>query len=310
VTILYRDPMFQRHLTGRHPESPARLAAIDRRLEDRGLIAKCTAGAIREATREELVRLHDAGYVDEVQDYSTQGGGRIEADTVVCPESFDIACHAAGTAIAAVDAVLNGTDTTALILARPPGHHALPDSAMGFCLFNNVALAAEHALRTHDLERVMIVDWDVHHGNGTQDVFYRREDVTFFSAHRSPFYPGTGAVDETGSGRGVGHTFNLPLAFGVTRREYLARFERVLRDAAAVCRPQLVLISAGFDAHRRDPIGSLGLESEDFGALTTMLQSVAKDYCGGRLVSLLEGGYDVDALADSMALHLETLLTK
>ncbi len=310
MTILFRDPLFQRHITGRHPESPARLAAIDRRLEERGLIAQCTTGAIRPATREELIRLHGGDYVDQVRAYAAQGGGRIEADTVVCPESFDIAAHATGTALAAVDAVLNGTDSTALVLARPPGHHALPDSAMGFCLFNNVALAAEHALRTHDLERVLIVDWDVHHGNGTQDVFYDREDVTFFSAHRSPFYPGTGASDETGRGRGLGTTFNLPLAFGVARREYLTRFERMLHDAATKCRPQLVLISAGFDAHRLDPIGSLGLETEDFARLTTMLQGVANDYCGGRIVSLLEGGYNTEALADSVAVHLETLLTK
>ncbi|HET6425040.1 MAG TPA: histone deacetylase, partial [Planctomycetaceae bacterium] len=263
---------------------------------------------IRKATREELARLHGGAYVDEVRELATGGGGRIENDTVVSPESFDIACHAAGTAMAAVDAVLTGTDSTALVLARPPGHHALPNSAMGFCLFNNVALAAEHALRVHDLDRVLIVDWDVHHGNGTQDVFYHREDVTFFSAHRSPFYPGTGSVDETGSGRGLGHTFNLPVRFGITRREYLARFEQSLRDAAAKCSPQLVLISAGFDAHQRDPIGSLGLDTEDFGTLTTLLQSIANEYCGGRLVSLLEGGYDVEALADSVALHLETLL--
>lgn len=308
MTILFRDPMFQRHLTGRHPESPARLAAIDRRLTERGLLEKCTAGTIRRATREELVRLQDGDYVDRVREFATMGGGRIEADTVVCPESFDIACHAAGTALAAVDAVLTGTDTSALVLARPPGHHALPVSAMGFCLFNNVALAAEHALRTHDLDRVLIVDWDVHHGNGTQDVFYDREDVTFFSAHRSPFYPGTGATNETGTGRGLGHTFNLPLGFGISRKDYLTRFERMLRDAAARCSPQLILISAGFDAHQRDPIGSLGLETEDYGTLTKLLQSVAQDHCGGRLVSLLEGGYDVDALADSVALHLETLL--
>lgn len=308
MTILFRDPRFQKHLTGRHPESPARLAAIDRRLDERGLIARCQRGMIRPATREEIVRLHGGDYFDQLSNFARNGGGRIEADTVVCPDSFDVANHAAGTALAAVDAVLNGIDRNALCLVRPPGHHALPDRAMGFCLFNNIALAAEHALRTHDLERVLIVDWDVHHGNGTQDVFYRREDVTFFSAHRFPFYPGSGRDDETGTGRGLGYTFNLPIAFGASRREYLVRFEQMLRDAATKCRPQLVLISAGFDAHRLDPIGSLGLETEDFRTLTVMLQGIADEYCGGRLVSLLEGGYDVEALADSVAIHLETLL--
>lgn len=308
MTILYRDPLFQKHLTGPHPESPARLAAIDRRLVQRGLAARCTPGEIRTATREEIVRLHDTEHYDRVRLFAQNGGGRVEADTVVCPDSFDVATYAAGTALGAVDAVLSGQDKTALCLVRPPGHHALPRGPMGFCLFNNVALAAEHALRVHDLERVLIVDWDVHHGNGTQDVFYNREDVTFFSAHRFPFYPGSGDDDETGTGRGLGYTFNLPLAFGGSRREYLMRFEQMLRDAAAKCRPQLVLISAGFDAHRLDPIGSLGLETEDFRALTEMLQGTANEYCGGRLVSLLEGGYDVEALADCVAIHLETLL--
>ncbi len=308
MTILYRDPRFQKHLTGRHPESPARLAAIDRRLEQRGLVERCTWGDIRAATREEILRLHHSEHFDRVRLFAQNGGGRVEADTVVCPDSFDVATYAAGTALAAVDAVLNGQDTTALCLVRPPGHHALPRAPMGFCLFNNVALAAEHALRVHDLERVLIVDWDVHHGNGTQDVFYNREDVTFFSAHRFPFYPGSGDDDETGTGRGLGYTFNLPLAFGGSRREYLMRFEQMLRDAAAKCRPQLVLISAGFDAHRLDPIGSLGLETEDFQSLTEMLQGTATEYCSGRLVSLLEGGYDVESLADCVAIHLETLL--
>jgi acetoin utilization deacetylase AcuC-like enzyme len=308
MTILFRDPRFQLHLTGQHPESPARLAAIDRVLAARGLADRCTAGTPRPALTDELTRLHGGDYIAAVRRFAQQGGGRIEADTVVSPASFDVAQLAAGTLLAAVDAVLTGVDTNALCLVRPPGHHALPQSAMGFCLFNNVALAAEHALRTHDLERVLIVDWDVHHGNGTQDVFYDREDVCFFSSHRFPFYPGSGAEDETGQGRGLGFTFNLPVTFGTPRKEFLTRFERMLRDAAEACQPQLVLVSAGFDAHRRDPIGSLGLETEDFATLTAMLLGVAQDHCQGRLVSVLEGGYDVDALADSVAVHLDGLL--
>jgi acetoin utilization deacetylase AcuC-like enzyme len=308
VTTLFRDPLFQRHLTGRHPESAERLRSIDQRLDTSGLPKRCQTGVVRPATVEELARLHDREYAETVQAYCAAGGGRLEADTVVCPDSWTVALHAAGTALAAVDAVLSGADRNALCLVRPPGHHALSAAAMGFCLFNNVALAAEHALRVHDLERVLIVDWDVHHGNGTQDVFYERGDVGFFSAHRFPFYPGSGKVDETGTGRGLGTKFNLPVTFGTPRREYLAQFERVLRDAAAQCRPQLVLISAGFDAHRLDPIGSLGLETEDYATLTTMLLGIANEYCAGRLVSVLEGGYHVDALADSVALHLETLL--
>lgn len=308
MTILYRDEFFQRHQTGRHPESPVRLRAIDDRLEALGLLAQCVTGTRRMARVDEVTRLHQAEYVDAVQRFCTRGGGRLEVDTVVCPESWEVAMSAVGTVLDAVDAVLTDKDRNALCLVRPPGHHALPAAAMGFCLFNNVALAAEHALRAHDLERVLIVDWDVHHGNGTQEVFYERADVCFFSAHRFPFYPGTGRQEETGSGPGLGMTFNLPIAFGTPRREYLARFARMLHDAAARCRPQLVLISAGFDAHTLDPIGSLGLETDDFVTLTQYVVEVAQDYCQGRIVSLLEGGYHVDALADCVAVHLQCLL--
>ncbi len=308
MTVLYHDPLFQQHLTGNHPESPARLQAITRKLEQSQLVERCEPGKLRVAAIDELMRLHDHDYVSSVAEYASAGGGRIEADTVVSPQSYDVARNAAGAALAAVDDVLTGRAQTALCLIRPPGHHALPRSAMGFCLFNNVALAAEQALRVHDLERVLIVDWDVHHGNGTQDVFYERDDVYFFSAHRSPFYPGTGGADETGTGKGLGATFNLPLKFGTPRDEYLTRFERMLTDAATRCRPQLVLLSAGFDAHRDDPIGSLGLETEDYVRLTQSVQAVARDYCSGRIVSLLEGGYNVSALADCVAVHLTELL--
>lgn len=308
MTWLTRDPLFQRHLTGRHPESPARLEAIERRLTERALVERCQTGSLRRATREELARVHSADYLDRLTRFSAAGGGRIEADTVVGPESLVVAEQAVGAALDAVDAVLSGRADNALCLVRPPGHHALADGPMGFCLFNNVALAAEHALRVHDLERVLIVDWDVHHGNGTQDIFYSRPDVTFFSSHRFPFYPGSGSSDETGTGPGLGHTFNLPVEFGTSRRTFLDAFTRQLEDAARAARPQLILLSAGFDAHRLDPIGSLGLETEDFATLTQRVRDVARATCGGRLVSLLEGGYHVEALADCVALHLEGLL--
>jgi acetoin utilization deacetylase AcuC-like enzyme len=308
MTLVSRDPLFRQHRTGPHPESPARLQAIDDELAARGLLDRGQTGMIRPASTEELTRLHDADYVRQVAAFVARGGGRIEADTVCSPDSYAVARYAVGSGLAAVDAVLNGAVRNALCLVRPPGHHALPASAMGFCLFNNVALAAEHALRVHDLDRVLIVDWDVHHGNGTQDVFYDREDVCFFSAHRFPFYPGTGTAEETGHGRGLGATFNLPVAFGTTRKEYLSRFARMLHDAAQRCRPQLVLVSAGFDAHHADPIGSLGLESEDFATLTQLVRDVAREHCQGRLVSLLEGGYNVQALAECVAVHLQELL--
>jgi acetoin utilization deacetylase AcuC-like enzyme len=181
---------------------------------------------------------------------------------------------------------------------------------MGFCLFNNVAVAARHALVKHKLNRVLVVDWDVHHGNGTQDIFYDSADAWFFSVHRSPFYPGTGAADETGRGPGLGTKFNLPLKFGTTRKAFREQFQTTLEQAANKCRPELVLISAGFDAHAADPIGSLGLETEDFEPLTKLVVQVAEQYCQGKIVSLLEGGYNVEKLAECVECHMDALAPK
>ncbi len=309
MTILYTDDRFLDHETGTHRERPERLVAIREELKRTGLAAKCQSAQTRVATVDELSKIHGGMYVGRVAQYAKEGGGWIEGDTFMSPKSYDVACRAAGTAIAAVDAVMKGTDKQALCLVRPPGHHALVHEAMGFCLFNNIALAADHAVKHHHLERVLVVDWDVHHGNGTQDIFYERDDVWFLSAHRSPFYPGTGAKDETGTGKGLGTKFNLPVAFGTSRKDYLTRFESMLNDAARKCKPQMVLVSAGFDAHAQDPIGSLGLETEDFETLTRMVIQVAETYSQGRLVSCLEGGYHVQRLAESVACHLTTLLT-
>jgi acetoin utilization deacetylase AcuC-like enzyme len=203
-----------------------------------------------------------------------------------------------------------GRGRNALCLVRPPGHHATPTHSMGFCLFNNIALAAQRARQAHDLKRILIVDWDVHHGNGTQDIFYADPEVQFFSVHRygRGFYPGSGAADETGTGAGLGRTLNLPLRFGVSRKEYLAAFAAGLETAADAIKPELILLSAGFDAHAADPIGSLGLEVEDFADMTRMILQTARTHSGGRLVSCLEGGYDLEALALSVEAHLYELL--
>ncbi|QDU81165.1 Histone deacetylase-like amidohydrolase [Polystyrenella longa] len=308
MTLLFHDPIFQEHKTGSHPESAKRLVAIDRRLSEAGMLEKLPCGKVREASREQITAIHDDDYRRHLRETAAAGGGHIETDTVISPRSYDVAITAAGTACAAVDQVLSGNHQTALCLIRPPGHHALPQDAMGFCLFNNVAVAARQAINQHKLDRVMIVDWDVHHGNGTQHMFYEDEQVTFFSSHRWPFYPGSGRKEETGRGKGLGTTFNLPLEFGTSRKEFLSAFEQRLHQAAEKSRPELVLISAGFDAHRLDPVGSLGLETEDFKDLTHIVQDVASTHCEGRLVSLLEGGYHTDALADSVLLHLETLI--
>ncbi len=314
MTLLYTSETFLDHDTGAHPERALRLATVHKHLAETGLAERCTRPTWEPATKEQICRLHQGDYFDLLQKYAAAGGGRIEVDTVVSERSFDVALLAAGAACDAVTRVLSvpageTPASRALCLVRPPGHHALPNGPMGFCLFNNIAIAAKSALVEHGLDRVLIVDWDVHHGNGTQDMFWEDEQVGFFSIHRFPFYPSTGDTDETGAGRGLGYTRNLPIAFGTPRDEYLSTFETNLEGFAAKVRPQLILISAGFDAHRQDPVGSLQLETEDFSTLTRMVRSIADVHCGGRIVSLLEGGYHPQRLAESVGMHMEGLLT-
>ena len=310
MTLLYYDRRFLDHDAGPHPESPLRLEHIERRLDSSRLAERCTRPEWQPAGAAEILAVHDADYVRSLDLLARRGGGRIDADTVVSPESFDVARYAAGAACDAVRRVVRGEAQNALCLVRPPGHHAVADQAMGFCLLNHVAIAAKLAIDELQLERVLVVDWDVHHGNGTQDIFYDDPQVAYFSAHRWPFYPGTGAADETGRGAGLGTTKNLPFAFGTPRWDYLARFSEELTKFAASMQPRLVLISAGFDAHAADPIGSLGLETEDFGELSELVQAVADDYADGRIVSVLEGGYNPPVLAACVALHLEHLLAR
>jgi acetoin utilization deacetylase AcuC-like enzyme len=297
------------HETGQHPERPLRLTAIHDRLQSEGLLDLCERPTWEPATTPLLAKVHEPAYIEEVERFAAAGGGQIEADTVACPASYDVAALAAGAAVDAVRRVVKGEESTALCLVRPPGHHALANAPMGFCLFGNVAIAARVAVDELGLDRVLVVDWDVHHGNGTQAMFWEDEQVGFFSSHRFPFYPGTGAAEETGARAGLGATFNLPLAFGTPRRDFLTRFTTELDHFANKLKPQLVLISAGFDAHREDPVGSLSLESEDFGALTEIVSAVANAHAGGKIVSVLEGGYNPPRLAESVAIHLKSLLS-
>ena len=310
MTLLYHSPLFQTHKTGAHPEKPERLATIDRHLKQVGMYERVKSAEWKPVTAEQAQRIHTKEYIAQLTAYSEMGGGRIEADTVMSEESYSVAQQAAGAVCAAVGAVLKKEDLSAMCLVRPPGHHALEKGAMGFCLLNNVAIGAKCAIAEHQLDRVLIVDWDVHHGNGTQDVFYSDDQVSFFSMHRWPFYPGTGDKDETGSGRGLGFTRNVPVAFGTPRDKILAQFKKELEDFAAKTKPQLVIISAGFDAHIRDPIGSLELETEDFRTLTKIVQDIADVHSGGKIVSVLEGGYHPQRLAESVEVHLDELLKK
>ncbi len=308
MTHLYYDDVFLEHDTGSHPERAVRLQRITELLNSTGLASRCQRQACPPISAERLACVHSSEYSDYVRQFAEKGGGQIEADTLVSPKSHDAATHATGAVCDAALRVMDNEDKRALCLVRPPGHHALPDGPMGFCLFNSIAVAARTAVRELDLDSVLIVDWDVHHGNGTQDTFWEDPQVGFFSAHRFPFYPGTGNHNETGSGAGAGTTFNLPIEYGTPRQDYQSLFTMSLEQFAAKIKPQLVLISAGFDAHRLDPVGSLDLEVEDFVTLTRTLIEIAEQYSGGRIVSVLEGGYEPDILAESVAAHLTQLL--
>jgi acetoin utilization deacetylase AcuC-like enzyme len=312
MTLLYSDPIFLEHQTGAHPERPQRLTAILARLEQAGLVARCARGEFAPLPAEELELVHQPQVIARARLAAEQGVGHLDPDTAVSPRSFEVACAAAGACAAATSAVLDGKDRSALCLVRPPGHHATPQRSMGFCLFGNVALAADQARRRHGVGRILIVDWDVHHGNGTQDIFYTDAGVYFLSIHRygHGFYPGSGAADETGSGAGLGTTVNVPVRYGTPRPAFHDMFTAALERAADRAKPELVLISAGFDAHHDDPIGSLELETEDFATLTQRVLEVAKVHAQGRVVSCLEGGYNLQALAVSVEAHLSTLLAR
>lgn len=310
MALLYDDPIFLKHDTGLHPECPARLTAVSAKLARDGLTDRCECPDWELVSREALGRVHNLAYVDSIGRFAAHGGGHVGADTVMSPESYHVACSAAGAVVDATRRVITGPDPRSLCLVRPPGHHAIEASAMGFCLFNNVAIAARVATRELGIDRVLIVDWDVHHGNGTQAAFWEDEQVGFLSVHRSPFFPGTGSEDETGAGKGLGTICNLPTPFGTPRKTYLDRFTQALEKLARKIRPQLVLISAGFDAHARDPVGSLGLEDEDFVTLTARVLDIADQDAEGRVVSVLEGGYNLQVLPQSVADHLVTMLDR
>ncbi len=303
--LLYRDSVFTRHDTGRHPECVARIERVNKML-DQNWLSRSSQPNWKAASREAIERVHATAYFDQLKAWCASAAGQIESDTVVSEGSWQSALMAAGAAIDAVERVIDGEDKTAFCAVRPPGHHALPDGPMGFCLFNNVAIAA-HAAVAKGLHRVMIIDWDVHHGNGTQDVFWEDGRVAFFSIHRSPFYPGTGRSDETGSKAGLGFISNVPVPADIRLDTFTRRFTDGITALADKVRPELILISAGFDAHRADPVGSLCLTDEDFGTLTKIVQSVANVHCNGRIVSLLEGGYNLDHLPMSVNAHLEQL---
>jgi acetoin utilization deacetylase AcuC-like enzyme len=286
------------------------VTAILDRLEADGLLGRCVALASRPITDAELFRVHTPDYLRIVAEDVADGLVVLSTgDTAIKGEAtLDAARRAAGGFLLAVDAVCTGRVENAFAVVRPPGHHATPSKGMGFCLFNNVALAARHAQTTHGLERVLIVDWDVHHGNGTQETFYEDASVLFFDTHQSPLYPGSGHADETGRGAGEGFTINCPFPAGAGRREIVGAFRDRLVPAADRFRPQLVLVSAGFDSRVGDPLGRFTLTDADFAELTAIVREIADRHAGGRIVSTLEGGYALAGLASAAAAHVTALL--
>ncbi len=307
---LLLDPRYKRHGTPHgHPERPARYDAVSGALDGAAIPERALRIEPRAATVDELTLCHDLDYVRLAEREIVSGARYLSTgDTHVSADSYQVALEAVGGVLNAVDAVMDGRARRAFCAVRPPGHHARPAQGMGFCIFNNIAIAARHAQRAHGAERVLIADWDVHHGNGTQDVFYDDSTVLFMSTHQSPWYPGTGDASETGQGAATGTTLNCPFPAGSGREEILGAFRKKLLPAARDFSPDLVLLSAGFDSRVGDPLGQFRLDDDDFRELTDVTLEIADTTAEGRLVSVLEGGYSLDGLAKATAAHVTRLL--
>src|SRR6185437_208536 len=310
TTAIVHHPIFREHDTGPgHPETPSRYQVVMDALQGQAdLWSGLVEVQAHEAARGDIQAAHSPQLYKHVERVVSEGLGYLDADTVVSMRSFDAARHAAGAPCQAIDLIMKGEISNAFVPVRPPGHHATEERAMGFCLFNNVAVAARYAQNKYsEIERVAIIDWDVHHGNGTQGVFYDDPTVYFFSAHQYPWYPGTGSRGEKGTGRGLGFTLNLPLRAATPANEQKRAFDSALEEMSSKFNPDLIIISAGFDSHRDDPLGQLRLTDEDFVDMTRALKQWADSSCQGRLVSCLEGGYNLQTLGETVRAHVEEL---
>lgn len=303
---LVYDPIYLKHDTGWHVEQPKRLLSILAALEQKGLIDQLKKIAPRAALLEEVALVHSGDYIRKVEAFCKAGGGRLDPDTVASPHSFEAALMAAGGVIEAVDAVQSGITEIAFALVRPPGHHALPQRAMGFCLFNNVAVAARYAMKRYGFERVLVIDWDYHHGNGTEAVFYSDPGVLYFSTHSATGYPGTGWINRVGEGPGKGFNINVPLPDTAGDEDFRFIFDEILVPVAEEYSPELVLVSAGQDGYRGDPIAGMELTESGYGSMAAVVRGIAERYTGGRLVGCLEGGYSLDGLGACVCSILET----
>ena len=302
------DPVYLKHETGYHPENAKRLEAIMAHLKETGLIKQLTPVNPRPATAEELNYVHQASYISYIKDAASEGIDWLDADTVMSPDSYDAALYAAGGVIEATDAVVSGKVNSAFALVRPPGHHATATAAMGFCLFNNIAIAARHAIKKQKLEKVAIIDFDVHHGNGTQEAFDSDPQVLYISTHQYPHYPGSGTIYETGSGAAQGSKVNIPLPAGSGDDEYRQVFEQIIVPATKRFRPELILVSAGYDPHRADHLAMMEVSTAGFAEMVRFIKDLADELCQGRIALTLEGGYNLKALAASVKATFDVLL--
>jgi acetoin utilization deacetylase AcuC-like enzyme len=312
-TAIVHHPVFEKHDTGaHHPEKPERYTTVMSALRgDERLWSDVVEIEAEEARRGYIQACHTPQHFKHVEEAVREGVGYLDADTMISMHSLEAALRGAGAACQAIDAIMEGAANNAFVPVRPPGHHATPDRAMGFCLFNNVAVAARYAQSRHkEIERVAIIDWDVHHGNGTQGIFYDDPSVFYFSTHQYPWYPGTGARGETGHGRGRGFTLNVPLRAMTPPADQRRAFDAAISDIATVFTPDLIMISAGFDAHNGDPLGQLLLSDEDFVRMTKVVKQWAAEACDGRIVSCMEGGYNLETLGETVRVHVRELQSK
>jgi acetoin utilization deacetylase AcuC-like enzyme len=307
-TGIVRDQRYLEHITSDyHPESHHRLEVIYGMLNDVDMTGKFVEVAPRSATKEEIGLIHTSGYISQVAATAGKPHTMLDPDTRTSPKSYDAAKLAVGGVLESIDRVIGGEIDNSFALVRPPGHHAEANKGMGFCLFNNVAIGAMYAIQRHSLERILIVDWDLHHGNGTQNSFYDDHGVLYFSTHQFPYYPGTGSFDETGRGEGRGFTVNVPLSGGQGDSDYIQIFKRILKPVSLQFKPQLILVSAGFDTYFGDPLGSMNVTPKGFARLTRLLLEIADRNCQGRIVFALEGGYDLEGLKESVKAVLKEL---
>ncbi len=308
TTAVVKDKIYLEHLTGDyHPENHHRLETIYRMLKDEDLEGTLKVLTPRPATREELALNHAESYIEQVAATAGRPYTMLDPDTTTSPRSWEAAQMAAGGVLRAIDEVMGGAVRNGFALVRPPGHHAEKARGMGFCLFNNIAIGAHYARQTYHLDRILIVDWDLHHGNGTQNAFYEDPQVLFFSTHQYPYYPGSGSIEEVGKGEGRGFTVNVPLPGGQGDDDFARIYQELLKPIATTYRPQLVMVSAGYDIYYQDPLGAMDVTPGGFATLTSLVMEIADVCCQGKVVITLEGGYNLEGLRDSVKATLKEL---